>query len=689
MESYGFYSYLTAAIAYLLLLTPLLWGLKKHPLAIPFMIPIAFSSFWAGFIAYTKQNPESFISDTLPLEALRNTAWFFLLGVLLSYQQFNRNYFLVFRSKLFYTIALWTAFVLILEIFSNFRYAIQKIINQDPRFVAHTVFSIVGLILVEQVYRNANPDQRWINKFTCLSLGALFMTDFIVYSKSLLFVRLDEPLWNSRGFINALIIPLLAISIHRYQTDSTRINLSRQIIFHTTVLFGIGLYLILMSISGFYIRNYGGNWGKIAEIIFVFLAILLLAITFLSGKAKALAKVYFSKHFIHLRYDYRDEWIRLSRAIAMLDSLGELSGFIIKTMADLVDSSGGGLWLKNAEGNFYLTEEYNLGFAPLKMIKSDQSLVQFLKTKRWVIDFVEYEHDPEIYDEVDLSQWDAKEKNIWLIIPLFRQNELEAFVVLTQARVVRRLNWEDHDLLKTAGMQLANALVLSRVSDALAKSKQFEAYNRFSAYLVHDLKNLVAQISLIIKNAEAHKHNPDFIEDAVSTLENVVNKIDHLLGQLKRGNVKGEDREVFNLVDVISNVAIQQSGNKPLLEISTNPEKVCIVGDKARMTAILGHLVQNAQDATDDSGWVRLELRKEGQQGIITIMDNGCGMDEKFIAERLFRPFDTTKGNAGMGIGVYEARDCITKHGGHFAVDSSPGKGSVFTIVLPLAELSA
>lgn len=689
MESYGFYSYLTAAIVYLLLLPLLLWDFKKKPLAIQFTIPVVFSSLWAGFVTYTQQNTELFISDILPFETLRNAAWFFLLGILLSHQQFNRNYVLVFRSKLFYAIALWTTFVLVLETFADFRFTIQQVIGQDPRLVAHTVFSIIGLILIEQVYRNADPGQRWINKFACLSLGAMFMTDFIVYSKSLLFVKLDEALWDSRGFINALIVPLLAVSIRRYQADATRINLSRQVVFHTTVLFGIGLYLILMSVSGFYIRNYGGNWGELAQIIFVFLAILLLATTFLSGKAKALAKVYFNKHFIHLRYDYRDEWVKLSKAIAMLDSLGELSGFIIKTMSNLVDSSGGGLWLKNEEGDFYLSEESNLGFIPLKLIKSDQSLVQFLIAKRWVIDFVEYVNDPEIYDEVDLSQWHGKEKNIWLIIPLFRQNELEAFVVLTQARVARRLNWEDHDLLKTAGMQLANALALSRASDALTKSRQFEAYNRFSAYLVHDLKNLVAQISLIIKNAEAHKHNPEFIDDAISTLENVVNKIDHLLGQLKRGNVKSEDGVVFNLADIISDVAIQQAGNRPALEIAASHDKVCILGDKERMTAILGHLVQNAQDATDDNGWVKLELSKEGQQGIIKIMDNGCGMDEKFIAERLFKPFDTTKGNAGMGIGVYEARDCIVKHGGDFAVDSAPGKGSVFTIKLPLAELSA
>lgn len=686
MENYSFYGYLTASVAYFLLLLLSFIGIKKNPLAIQFIIAVGFSLLWAGFTAYTLKNTDLFISGVLPFETLRNAALLFLLGSLLTRQQFSCNYALLLKSKVAYAVVLLVVFVLMLEVLADFRYFIQQFIRQDPRLVAHAIFSIIGLILVEQVYRNAGVEQRWVIKFSCLSLGALFITDFIVYSKSLLFVKLDDTLWNSRGFINVLITPLLAVSIRRFQTDAGRINFSKKLVFHTAILFCIGLYLILMSFTGFYIRNYGGSWGKLAQLIFIFLAILLLAIVFISGKAKALAKVYFSKHFFHLRYDYRDEWIKLCKSLAMLDSLSELSGFIIKTMAELVDSSGGGLWLKNEQGDFYLAEESNLGFQPLQLIDAGQSLVQFLITKRWVIDFIELINDPEVYEEVDLSQWYSKEKNVWLIVPLFRQNEMEAFVVLTQARAIRRLNWEDHDLLKTAGMQLANALALSRASEALAKSRQFEAYNRFSAYLVHDLKNLVAQISLIVRNAEAHKHNPEFIDDSIATLENVVNKIDHLLGQLKKGVKNNADRVIINLVDIAADVAILQAGNRPVLQLSASQDNIFILAEKEKITAILGHLVQNAQDATDDKGLVRLELSRDEQQATIKIIDNGSGMDNKFIAERLFKPFDTTKGNAGMGIGVYEARDYILKHSGQITVDSMPGEGSVFTIKLPLVS---
>ena len=523
----------------MLLLPWSLIGIKKNPVAIPLIIAVVFSLVWAGYTAFLIHSDELFTSEILPLETLRNTAWFFLLSTLISRQQFNNNYSLLLKSRLANGLVLLMVFILVLEVFSDLRYQIQQFLGQDLRLFAHVVFAIIGLMLVEQLYRNATLDLHWTIKFLCLGLGALFTIDFIVYSKSLLFVKLDYLLWNSRGFINALIVPLLAISIRRLQTNNAiRITASRKMVFHTTVLLGSGLYLILMSLAGFYIRDYGGNWGGIAQIIFIFLAVLLLLILFVSGKARAMAKVYFNKHFFHYRYDYRDEWIKLSKTIAQLDSINELSGFIIKTLSELADSSGGGLWLKNEQGDFYLAEENNLGFYPPQLIKADQSLIQFMLKKQWIIDFFEFSNYPKVYNEVDLSQWHAEQNNISLIIPLFRQNELVAFVVLTKAKVPRQLIWEDHDLLKTVGMQLTNALALSHASDALSRSRQFEAYNRLSAYLVHDLKNLVAQVSLIVKNAEKHKYNPEFIDDSIETLENVVYKIEHLLSQLKKGTGK-------------------------------------------------------------------------------------------------------------------------------------------------------
>ena len=609
-----------------------------------------------------------------------------MLSAFISRQQFTKNYLLLVKSRFANGLIFLILISLIVEVFDNARYPIQQLLGQDPRLFTHVIFAVIGLMLVEQVYRNATQESQWSIKFLCLGLGALFMIDFFVYSKSLLFAQLDSLLWSSRGFINALITPLLFISILRLQASKAlRITASRKIVFHTTVLLGSGLYLIVMSLAGFYIRDYGGNWGATAQLLFIFLALLILSILFISGKARALTKVFINKHFFHYHYDYRDEWLKVSKTIAKLNSINELSGFIIKTLCDLVDSSGGGLWLKNDQDDFYLAEESNLGFSPPFTLQKNQSLIRFMKKKQWVIDFIELSKSPHIYDDVDLSQWQNPLYNICLIIPLLQEDDIVAFVVLTKAKVTRQLNWEDHDLLKTVCLQLANALALSHASDALSRSRQFEAYNRLSAFLVHDLKNLVAQVCLIVKNSEKHKYNVEFIDDSIDTLKNIIFKMDHLLSQLKKEQLTSHNQSLINLVDIIKDVAIQQNANKPNLQLITNLDNIEIVGETQKITAIFSHLVQNAQEATADDGFIKVILSTDNQEAIIKIIDNGTGMDNKFIAERLFKPFDTTKGNAGMGIGVYEARDYIMKHDGSCNVESALGVGTTFIIKLPLA----
>lgn len=685
MDTFALYGYATSTVSYFILFVVSLLRINKSIFGIDSVITFSFSFIWAAFVVFVSENESFYTPDIFPIESLRNLAWFFFLSVIISKQQFGDRYYLLrtsWQAPTFITIIL---FIVVLESFSDLRFLSQQIIGFDFRLFVHIGFSLIGLILVEQLYRNARQEQRWAIKFICLGLASIFIIDFVLYSKSLLFKELDALLWEVRGVVNVFSASLIAISLNRLSIKQVKVQVSNKVIFHSTILLGAGLYLLIMSLAGYYIKTYGGSWGAIAQISFIALAIILLLVFFVSGKIRALAKVYFSKHFFQHRYDYRDEWIKLSKKIAELDKLDDLSSLIVKTMANIVDSSGGGLWVKNDHDDYFLTMEKNLGEHAKQLIYQNDPLLEFLSTKQWVIDFVEYFDDPDIYAGLGLEKWHVEFEDIWLIVPLFQKNNLEGFVVLTQPRVARQIDWEDHDLLKTTGMQLANAFALTRTSDDLSRARQFEAYNRFSAFLVHDLKNLVAQISLIVKNSEKHKRNPEFIDDSIETLENVVKKIDHILGQLKKGDVQRSGQTNVNLTEVLSDVVLQQSSNKPAVTVKMIAQGYQVLAEKEKMIAILGHLVQNAQEATADHGTVHIEVEKIADHIVIKIVDSGCGMDEKFIQQRLFRPFDTTKGNAGMGIGVYEAREYILQQSGRIDVISKIGQGTSFILSLPVA----
>jgi len=485
MENLNIYSYFVSAFSFLILFLLSFWGLSRHTSGLFLIVAAFFSLLWSGFAAYTLVfNEFTAIAQIFALESLRNLGWFAYLLVLITCIRHENSYLFLLRSRHALGIIAFSLSVFVIELIPSFYASLSSLINFDIRFIFHLIFAIIGLVLVGQLYRNSPMEQRWQIKFACL----------------------DYALWDIRGFINALIVPLLIVALFRLKNQTKSFHLSPQIVFHSTALVSTGVYLLLMSLAGYYVKHFGGLWGYAAQIIFIFLALLVLIVLLFSGKMRALFKVFLNKHFVHYRYDYREQWINISRNLSELDSFSHLSGFIIKTLAHIVDSSGGGLWIKNEQGNFYLADNYSIGFDARQQFSKNDPLIQYFDKKQWVIDIYEYINEPRVYDEVDLNYWVEESRKVWLIVPLFQHDALYAFVVLTRPQATRKLNFEDLDVLKSAGMQLANALVLNQASEKLSVARQFEAYNQLSAFVVHDLKNVIAQISMVVKNSEKHKN---------------------------------------------------------------------------------------------------------------------------------------------------------------------------------------
>jgi putative PEP-CTERM system histidine kinase len=261
---------------------------------------------------------------------------------------------------------------------------------------------------------------------------------------------------------------------------------------------------------------------------------------------------------------------------------------------------------------------------------------------------------------------------------------LVAFIVLMRSPTRGALNWEDSDLLKTVGRQAASYLVLWQATDALAESRQFEAFNRLSAYVVHDLKNLVAQLDLVVDNSKRHLHKPGFMEDALQTVGNASAKMNRLLGQLRKGRAENGSARNVNLNNVLEDVVRARGQTSPAPVLEACAEELRVSADRDRLGAVIEHLIQNAQEATPADGHITVRVKADGDFALVEVEDDGAGMDAAFVAERLFKPFDTTKGNAGMGVGVYESREFVNALGGEISVESAPRRGTVFRVKLPV-----
>ncbi len=205
---------------------------------------------------------------------------------------------------------------------------------------------------------------------------------------------------------------------------------------------------------------------------------------------------------------------------------------------------------------------------------------------------------------------------------------------------------------------------------------------------MHDLKNLIAQLSLVVTNAARHKGNPRFMEDAITTVDNSVQKMNRLLEHLRSDSMQEQQVDSVDLCNMLGEVVETMSNNKPVPSLDCQARGIFLNVNQDRCSAIIGHLIRNAQDATPDDGQVIVRLFRRADRAIIEVQDNGSGMDEAFIKNRLFRPFDSTKGKQGMGIGVYEARDYIHRIGGDLEVISRVGEGSTFRVRIPISEAS-
>jgi len=244
-----------------------------------------------------------------------------------------------------------------------------------------------------------------------------------------------------------------------------------------------------------------------------------------------------------------------------------------------------------------------------------------------------------------------------------------------------------HDLLKTASRQAASYLGQIEATEALLEARKFDAFNRMSAFVVHDLKNLVAQLTLMLRNAERHRDNPEFQRDMLATVENVVGRMNHLMLQLRVGTTPLEKPRLTDLEQVVRSVCSAKTVAGAAIDADMTP-RVCTMGHEERLEHVIGHLVQNALDATAKGGAVSVRLRRDQRFATIEVSDTGIGMAPEFVRDRLFKPFETTKA-AGMGIGVYESWQYVTGIGGQLLIDSTPGAGTRVSVLLPLAEYIA
>ncbi len=536
------------------------------------------------------------------------------------------------------------------------------------------------MVLLEQLYRNADVKVKWALWSLIIALGMSTVFDFVLFAQAAMVNQLDFSYWYARGFLTAAGMPLILVSTRRIKNWSVNVFVSRDVVFYSSMLLISGLYLLLLATAGYVINYFGGAWGDVVSIVFIILGGTVLATLLMTEKLRREVKVFITKHFFANKYDYRLEWLKSIEQLSNSNNDNYYQA-ATKIICSTLNIERGALVRKASLGAYELLYQQGLAIENRQM-HSLISVDEFCQHNDWIIDVREYASIENSYPDLGLDIEFFRSQKIDIIIPIFKNGNVSGFFLLSLPKGRSLLNWEDRDLLFAISKQLNNYMSLKEANDSLAESKQFDAFHRMQAFLVHDLKNIQAQVGLINVNAKRHRNNPEFIDDVFETIDSATNRLDKALEQLRNKQVMESTKKRVSVNQLMEQVAKQRNIAFPkvILEVS---EEIEIVIDQETFYSVLNHLVQNAQEATKNDGWVKIRAEVIANKLHMAVLDNGCGMSSDFIKHRLFKPFDTTKGNSGMGIGAYEAKQFVESNGGTLQVTSFENEGSIFNLIIP------
>ncbi|WP_458752549.1 XrtA/PEP-CTERM system histidine kinase PrsK [Sphingobium xenophagum] len=644
----------------------------------PRMLAVALllTSCWALYISFGGvSKPLSGIG-----ESIRNAAWLLAMFVMLRRGPVGRAGPILAISALYAAVAglllLQTSTDLIWRQLSPDSDVHRALVNVS--LVLRMMTAIGSLLLVHHLYTNWPSRERVGVALLLGALAAMWTYDLNLYVLCYFAPARVSELYALRGVLMALLAPVIAVGMHKDMAG--RLQLSRTLTFQSLSLFAIALYVIVLTAAAILIELIAGPYARVVEIGAVFFTAVTALVLLPSPQMRALWKVQVAKHFFQHRYDYRTEWMRFGETIGRPgDDAAPLGERVAKAVADITDSPAAMLMLRDEQDALTFEAHWNWDGGLPDGAALAPDMVAAWEKSGWIIDLGK----PRASDgALIFPDWLTQDRRAWALVPLVHYGRLIAAILLARPPIDRRLDWEDFDMLRTAGRQAATYISEAQGQQALDDAQRFEEFNRRFAFIIHDVKNLVSQLSLLARNAQRHADNPDFRADMILTLQELVGKMNDMLARLSQHNKgKAEEPRPLSLRDMADQVARTRARQHPVNVVGTAP---LALADPARVEQILTHLLQNAIDASAPDSPVDLRLSADASDVLVEIVDHGRGMSAEYIRRDLFKPFSSSKAG-GFGIGAFEARALAQAMGGRIDVESKMGVGSRFTLHLPLA----
>jgi putative PEP-CTERM system histidine kinase len=544
------------------------------------------------------------------------------------------------------------------------------------------------LVNLEVIYRNSDGSKWWQIKYSIIGMFAAFTYYVYVISRIALFRFADLTYVPISSTVIFICLCLLAFSFIKHRLMSIEIFVSRQVFYGSFTLILISSYLILVGFVGELIKIVGIGFNLIFYPVFVLVSLVALSVFGLSEKNRKIVKRFIDRHFYRNKFDYRFEWIELTTRIS---SIVDLNGLLIKFLeliAETMCVSEITIWLYDDDDKkFHLASSRHLLKSEM-MIDKDSSLIRYLEEKAEPFSIASSTACNGKIGELANTYKELFDRyRVSTISPLIVKNEIIGFLTLGGEATGAIYNYEDYDMLKIMCHQAASAIMNIKLSENLAFAKGMAIMNKISSFVLHDLKNFISMLSLIVQNASHNMDDPEFQKDVLETISKIIDNMNGLMVKIASPVkeivlIKTKADLTALLKDTIKRTGLGEDGIE-LTESYTDLPEIDL--DQEKIQSVIRNIILNAQESLKGKGKVSISTFLKNENVAIEIKDNGPGIPGEFLRNKLFKPFQTTK-KKGLGIGLYQCKQIITAHGGKIEVESEEGRSTNFRICLPVAD---
>ena len=628
---------------------------------------------WALAVVLNRNAPASGVAGWL--ELARSAAWYGFILHLYRRSVATRGQLMQALSTMGVLVFLTVGGLALSNILSGQTPATLSLVGVGVRLG----IAVCNILLLENLYFNTPPDARWHINLLCVALGGMFLYDLVLYADAALFHAISRPLFEARAPVAVIAAPLIAVAAVRDRRWRVDIHVSREVVFHSLTLVISGVFLMALALTGEVFRRSGAEWGHVLEVSLVSAGLVSVAVMLTSGSMRSRLRGLLVDNFFSHRYDYRREWMRCIDTLTAPDAFVGLHKRAIRAVAEVVDSPAGVLFVRAPEDvAFQWAGSLNTP-AVTAPISPGHPLVPFFEGGDRIAVLDDIPGSAEWFDEIPRA---------WLAVPLNHFGNPIGFVVLARSRAQFKLDREVFDMLRVVGREVASRVAEQRATQILSQTRELREYSQRFAFVLHDIKNVSGQLSMLLSNAEVHADNPEFQRDMLSTVRASVGKIGRLLARLQADRNERSHALIDPMERLKDIVEIARHGAARGVEVElTGEDGAGLAIDAESFDAVAVHLLNNAIEASPDGATVRIDVRLEALSMVVDIADEGPGMTPEFVRDELFRPFVSTKG--GHGIGVYQARELVREAGGDLLVLSRRGSGTTMRLMLPMVRAAA